>query len=218
MKSTVATVSAFLVVLIAGGGVRAALHQVNVGNNFFSPSSLEIIQGDQVRWTRTAGTHTTTSGNSPNANGLWNATLNSSTPNFTRTFNSVGSFPYFCSFHDPSMAGSITVEAASGILDDPDEGAGVPSVFALRQNSPNPFNAATQIEYSIERDGQVELAVFNILGQHVATLFGGFQTAGTYTVIWDGRDSRGHEAPSGIYFARMLTPDVMMTRKMVLLR
>ncbi len=207
-----------MIALLSCSTVMGELHQVNVGNNFFNPSSLEIVQGDQVRWNRTAGTHTTTSGNSPNANGLWNATLNSSTPSFTRTFNSTGTFPYFCSFHDPGMAGSIFVEPASGILDDDGSATGVPSVFALRQNSPNPFNAATQIEYSIEKDGDVELAVYNILGQHVASLSSGFQVAGTYTVLWDGRDDRGREAPSGIYFARMLTPDVMMTRKMVLLR
>lgn len=196
----------------------AELHNVNVGSNFFNPSSLEILQGDQVRWNRTAGTHTTTSGSSPNANGLWSANLNSSTPSFTRTFNSTGTFPYFCTFHDPSMAGSIIVEPASGILDDDESGSGVPGAFALRQNSPNPFNAATQIEFGLERDSHVQLSVYNILGQHIATLASGFQPAGFHTVLWDGQDQFGRDVPSGIYFARLLTSDVMMTRKMVLLR
>ncbi len=196
----------------------AELHNINVGSNFFNPSSLEILQGDQVRWNRTAGTHTTTSGTSPNANGLWSANLNGTTPSFTRTFNSAGTFPYFCTFHDPSMAGSIVVEPTSGILDDDGAEAGVPSVFALRQNSPNPFNAATQIEYGLEKDGNAQLSIYNILGQHVATLVNGFQPSGFHIVTWDGRDQNGHDTPSGIYFARLLTADVMMTRKMVLLR
>lgn len=202
-----------LAIVLAGASIaQAALHQVNVGNNFFSPSNLSIIQGDQVRWVRTAGTHTTTSNT-----GLWDATLDASNTSFMRTFNSVGTFQYFCDFHG-SMDGVINVDPAAGIFDEPGTGSGVPSAYALRQNSPNPFNAATQIEYGLEEDGMVQLAVYNILGQHVITLVEEFQASGLHTVTWDGRDRSGNDTPSGIYFARMLTANVLMTRKMVLLR
>lgn len=146
----------------------------------------------------------------------WNATISSSSPNFTRTFNTFGNFNYRCTPH--GFTGVIQVVAPSGILDDPSSGNTLPGTVALRQNSPNPFNAATQIEYGLDIDGVVDLAVYNILGQRMITLVSGFQPGGFHTVLWDGRDEHGRETPSGIYFARMSTLNAQMTRKMVLLR
>jgi plastocyanin len=190
---------------------HAALHTVDVNSGSFSPSNIEIDQGDQIKWQLVNGTHTTTSNT-----GLWDEPINSSNPSFTRTFNSIGTFPYRCTPHQ--FTGQIKVVAPSGIFDDPSSEGDLPNLIALRQNSPNPFNAATQIEYSLDKDGFVQLAVYNILGQEVATLIDGFQPGGLHTVTWDGRNDHGNETPSGIYFARLTTLGVMMTRKMVLLR
>lgn len=202
-----------LVIAIAVSHVAvAALHVVNVNSGSFSPNNIEIDQGDQVRWEYVSGSpHTTTS-----TTGLWNATISSSSPTFTRTFNVLGNFNYLCTPH--GFTGVIQVVAPSGILDDPSSGTTLPGTVALRQNTPNPFNAATQIEYGLDVDGVVDLGVYNILGQRVATLVNGFQAGGFHTVLWDGRDEHGRDTPSGIYFARMSTLNVQMTRKMVLLR
>jgi subtilisin family serine protease len=93
-----------------------------------------------------------------------------------------------------------------------DAGA-VPTEFALYQNYPNPFNANTQIRYALNTDGDVQLSVYNILGQKVATLVDGFQEAGHHTVNWDTGD-----APSGMYLYRLQTEEYMATKKMVLLK
>lgn len=197
----------------------AALFEVTVNSNNFSPSDRTIDQGDQIRW-EWGGTlsHTTTHVPSPGDPVLWDQPITSSSQTYTHTFNSAGVFNYKCTPH--GFTGRITVNPVSGILDDEGDvnGSGVPAAGALHQNAPNPFNAATQIEYALDRDGAVELVVYNILGQEITTLVRDFQSGGIHWATWDGRDDRGRETPSGIYFARLQTSAGAMTRKMVLLR
>ncbi|MBF8266890.1 MAG: copper binding protein of plastocyanin/azurin family [Dehalococcoidia bacterium] len=72
--------------------------------------------GDTVTWTNQgAFPHTTTSGTSPNANGIWNSGSLPSGQSFTFTFNQTGTFPYFCAVH-PSMTAVITVVESSGVI------------------------------------------------------------------------------------------------------
>ncbi len=88
-----------------------------------------------------------------------------------------------------------------------------PSVFALLQNFPNPFNPSTLIHYSIPRDGPVRLQVFNTLGQSVATLVDEVHRAGDHQV-----QVRPVSLASGIYFYRLQSGRLTTTRRMVLLR
>ena len=88
-----------------------------------------------------------------------------------------------------------------------------PLQFGVLTNYPNPFNASTQISYSLTNDSQIELTISNILGQRVATLIDGFQEAGTHHIIWDSKD-----VASGIYFARLQSRDQIKTIKMVLMK
>lgn len=217
-KAKVLVVSAILLIGTAVvDDLQATNFTVTVNSGSFSPSSRTINQGDQITWEwGGVGSHTTTHVPPQGQSVLWNQTINSSNQEYTRTFNTAGTFNYKCTPH--GFTGVITVNSTSGILDEPGTDGTLPSNVSLQQNSPNPFNAATQIEYSLEHDAQVQLSVYNILGQHIASLVTGFQPAGFHTVVWDARDASGHEVPSGIYFARLLTADVVMTRKMVLLR
>jgi glucose/arabinose dehydrogenase len=81
---------------------------------------------------------------------------------------------------------------------------------ALEQNFPNPFNPTTSITYTIPRGGSVRLSVFNLLGQEVALIFEGTQSAGTYEVHFNKED-----LPTGIYFYRIQAPGFVETRKMI---
>lgn len=86
---------------------------------------------------------------------------------------------------------------------------------------PNPFNPRTTIELAVPGEGRVpvRVAVYDLRGRRVATLFRGEVEGGkTLGMTWDGLDDGGREAPSGIYFARARLDGSSVTRKLVLLR
>jgi hypothetical protein len=79
-----------------------------------------------------------------------------------------------------------------------------PERVVLDQNTPNPFNPVTQMAYQVPWMAEVRLTVYNALGQEIRTLVNATQQAGFYRVTWDGRNSLGSEAASGVYFARLV--------------
>ncbi len=85
--------------------------------------------------------------------------------------------------------------------------------FQLFQNYPNPFNPITMINYQLPLASDVELSIYNLLGQKVATLVDRRQNAATYQVEWDADGFA-----SGIYYYRIKTGEHQDIRKMVLLR
>lgn len=95
--------------------------------------------------------------------------------------------------------------------------------FMLRQNHPNPFSLNTHISYTLSGPAQVNLSVYNMLGQQVRNLVMDKQTQGDYTVDWDGRDDSGKLLAGGVYFCRLVINhqgtglgDVLLSRKMLL--
>ena len=85
------------------------------GNLVFSPSSVTIHTGDQVRWTWSSSGHSTTSGSPGQPNGIWDSGIHNQGATFTRTFNSAGTFPYYCVPHGGccAMVGTVTVVNAT---------------------------------------------------------------------------------------------------------
>ena len=75
-----------------------------------------------------------------------------------------------------------------------------PEAFSLADNFPNPFNPATTIQYALPQAADVELTVYNVLGQPVRTLVADHQSAGRYAVEWDATNDSGHSLSSGMYF------------------
>ncbi len=94
----------------------------------------------------------------------------------------------------------------------------LPQIYDLAQNYPNPFNPSTVIYYTLPASADVNLVVYNTLGQHVKTLVGAPQTAGKHSVEWDGTDVGGTPVSSGIYFYKLTTSDYSATRKMLLIK
>ncbi len=94
----------------------------------------------------------------------------------------------------------------------------IPTDFQLKQNYPNPFNPETIIEYLVPDNGQVELNVYNMLGQKVRTLVSGVQAPGTYQVLWDGRDDFGHPVTTGVYLYQLRGKNALITKKMMLIK
>jgi hypothetical protein len=85
----------------------------------------------------------------------------------------------------------------TGTIDVPD--AARPAVLELRAPAPNPFARGTRLDYSVAQAGPVDLAVYNVAGRRVATLFHGETTAGPHAASWDGRAADGRRAPAGVY-------------------
>ena len=99
-------------------------------------------------------------------------------------------------------------------------GATLPKAFALGQNSPNPFNPSTTIQYQVPEGAGVSftLNVYDIRGRLLKTLDSGVKAPGFYRVQWDGTDNSGRHLSSGVYFYRFSSKDYTSTRKMVLLK
>jgi len=94
----------------------------------------------------------------------------------------------------------------------------LPMAYQISQNVPNPFNPSTEISYRLPESGAATLEIFNLAGQRVTTLVQGEQKAGTYTVTWRGRDDRGREVSSGVYFYRFTAGGMAETHRMLLLK
>ncbi|MCJ7458216.1 MAG: T9SS type A sorting domain-containing protein [candidate division Zixibacteria bacterium] len=94
----------------------------------------------------------------------------------------------------------------------------VPTKFALDQNYPNPFNPETNISFYLSEKSEVNLAIYNILGQKVRTLAEGPMESGSHTVTWNGKNESGSSVASGIYFYKLNAGDNTVTKKMTLLK
>lgn len=94
----------------------------------------------------------------------------------------------------------------------------VPADFEVAQNTPNPFNPATAITYSVANTADVQFDIINILGERVISQQLGTKAPGTYQLTWDGRSRSGDIVPSGIYFYRLTAGDKAITRKMILMK
>ena len=94
----------------------------------------------------------------------------------------------------------------------------VPREFRLYPNYPNPFNPLTTISYDLPEDGFVELTIYNMRGEKVATLMQGKQEAGSYQMNWDGTSQSGDMVASGIYFLRIVSENFYKTNKMIFIR
>ena len=86
----------------------------------------------------------------------------------------------------------------------------VPKNFTLSQNYPNPFNPSTTIRFDVAKSSFVKLSVYDILGREVTSLVNEQVPVGTYEVKWDPAGNA-----SGIYFYKMITSDVTLTKKMI---
>jgi hypothetical protein len=85
--------------------------------------------------------------------------------------------------------------------------------YQLMQNYPNPFNLSTMITYQLPKTDDVELSVYNLLGQKVATLVSGKIAAGQHQVEWNANGFAG-----GLYFYRLETRSFTQTAKMLLIK
>jgi hypothetical protein len=89
--------------------------------------------------------------------------------------------------------------------------------FTLDQNFPNPFNPETNIQFSIPKLENVNVAIYDIRGRLIRTLIDHqLYSPGSYTLTWDGKDSVGQRVASGVYFTKLQAGRYSQTKKMTL--
>jgi flagellar hook assembly protein FlgD len=94
----------------------------------------------------------------------------------------------------------------------------VPREFRLYQNYPNPFNPTTELRFDLPEAVQVQLKIFNLLGQEVATLVNEARPAGAYRLTWDSKSANGIEVTSGVYIYQIKAGKFVDSKKMMLIR
>ena len=113
------------------------------------------------------------------------------------------------------------LRGSSDVFDWEEESANRPREIYLGQNHPNPFNPVTSIQYLVhgrQKPVHATLKIYNIRGQLVRTLMEEEKLPGAYSVTWDGRDEKGNEVSSGVYFYQLKAREQTETKKMVLLK
>jgi hypothetical protein len=90
-------------------------------------------------------------------------------------------------------------------------------VLCLKQNYPNPFSASTVISYALTESLETNVKIYDLTGREIITIANGPQPAGTYQLIWDGKDNRGLSVPPGIYFCCLESGSTVRIKKMTLL-
>ena len=93
-----------------------------------------------------------------------------------------------------------------------------PAALALQQNAPNPFNAGTNITFTLEARAPVKLDVYDIAGRRVRRLVNKPLEAGTRRAYWNGLNEHGVRVASGVYLVRLKAGSRVLTRRMVVLR
>ncbi len=114
---------------------------------------------------------------------------------------------------DVSTDGEITVYASLSITLD-----ALPAKTEMEKAYPNPFNPSTFISYHLAEDCPVDIAVFDMLGRKIQTLYSGPQPAGSYHVYWHGKAADGHTVPTGAYLIRMQAENAVQVQKVMLMK
>jgi PKD repeat protein len=144
----------------------------------------------------------------------------SSEQNPTHTYETSGTYDVTLTVSDGSNYSTtiryeyISVTSGSVSI----ENEQIPIKFVLHQNHPNPFNPVTTLNYDLQKNGLVTIAIYDMLGKKVKTIINQYQDAGYRTVIWDATNDYGKPVSAGIYLYQIQAGEYLQTKKMVLLK
>jgi len=110
---------------------------------------------------------------------------------------------------DPETGPTVAVE---------EEERGLPTIFTLHDNYPNPFNPTTMITCDLPRQSMVSLRIYDVSGRLVRTLVDEIKPAAQHTIVWDGRDNGGRQSASGVYYYQLVSEENSQTNKMLLVK
>ncbi len=110
----------------------------------------------------------------------------------------------------------ITTPPMSDVADE--DNTLLPDKLTLHQNYPNPFNPSTNISFELPSRKEVELTIYNLLGQMVKHINLGERNAGIHNIMYDGTDREGNSLASGVYFYQLKAGGQTMAKKMILMK
>lgn len=132
-------------------------------------------------------------------------TVTSSYTDYLLTYDVRSYYQVGGSYSDPNWSvtefGEVGAKVAPGEQGNMKIGTTLPTEFAV-SSYPNPFNPSTTISYQLVKEADVHLQIFDLLGRQVAELVNGVKSAGFHSVIWNGSDGSGKDAPTGLYLYR----------------
>jgi hypothetical protein len=112
----------------------------------------------------------------------------------------------------------FTFVPEGGVISVPEDPAVLELAPTLSFAQPNPFRGRTTIRFTMPRDGQAEIAIYDVAGRLVRSLLSGYAPAGPHDVVWDGRNDSGSRVASGVYLYQFRSGDRVETKRMVLLK
>jgi len=119
--------------------------------------------------------------------------------------------------NDPDRP-TVTIHLDAVCGDDPGKAdkSNIPTTVSLLPAAPNPFNPQTRIGFTMVKPGRAEVMIYDLRGHHVRTLRCDAPDGGTYYVDWNGRDSGGDPAASGVYMYRLVVDGQVRDRSKVM--
>ncbi len=93
------------------------------------------------------------------------------------------------------------MKVASNPLDN--ENGEVAPITSSLNVYPNPFNPETTVAFNLQKEGKVQLSVYNLKGQKVKTLCNDVLSSGRQTFVWKGKNANGKQTASGLYFMKL---------------
>ncbi len=92
----------------------------------------------------------------------------------------------------------------------------IPTQFELEQNYPNPFSSSTAISYKLNKQSDVQITIYDVLGREVKKINSENQSAGVHGIRWDAKNDFGKKLAAGVYFYQMRIGNETLTKKMIL--
>jgi len=109
-------------------------------------------------------------------------------------------------------SGNYKIDILTSVADNPNE---IPADFVLGQNYPNPFSSSTSIPYGLNKESDVQITIYDVLGRVVRKFNAGVQPRGIYNILWDGRNNSGQKVANGIYFYKLDAGGESQVKKMI---